>query len=192
MKIFRRNAIIVTVLLFVCVAVYLNWAYNRQEEELGQMPVSLAESVSSVAGDGLSEGLYYEAPEAAAPVKTLSNEVSDYFSDARLNRQQARDSAISTLRAAAETENASQSAVDGALAEIAVMAQYAVTEAEIESMVMAKGFDTCLAFLSEDSIIVAVPAPAVGLSDSAVSRITDIVLEQTALNTQQIRIIGVK
>ena len=36
MKILRRNAIIVTVLLFVCVAVYLNWAYNRQEEEQKQ------------------------------------------------------------------------------------------------------------------------------------------------------------
>ncbi len=191
MKIFRRNAIIVTVLLFVCVAVYLNWAYNRQEEALVP-PAGLAESVSSLTGEGASEGLFYEAPEAPAPVKTLNNEVEDYFTGARLNRQQARDSAISTLRAAAETENASQDAVDDALAEIAVMAQYAVTEAEIEAMVMAKGFDTCLVFLDDDSVIVAVPAPAEGLSDSAVSRITDIVLEQTALNTRQIRIIGVK
>ena len=34
MKILRRNAIIITVILFVCAAVYLNWAYNRQEAQL--------------------------------------------------------------------------------------------------------------------------------------------------------------
>ena len=35
MKIVKRNAIILAAVLFVCVAVYLNWAYNRQEAELG-------------------------------------------------------------------------------------------------------------------------------------------------------------
>jgi hypothetical protein len=29
MKKFKRNAVILAVLLFVCVAVYLNWAYNK-------------------------------------------------------------------------------------------------------------------------------------------------------------------
>ena len=29
MKIIKRNVIILVAILFVCVAVYLNWAYNR-------------------------------------------------------------------------------------------------------------------------------------------------------------------
>ena len=36
MKIIKRNAIILAAILFVCVAVYLNWAYNRQEETLSE------------------------------------------------------------------------------------------------------------------------------------------------------------
>ena len=196
MKIIRRNAIIITVILFVCAAVYLNWAYNRQEAMLDGDAASRAESVSSLTDT--AEGLWYEAPaasaapaQAPAPVSAL-NEVADYFTSARLSRQKARDSAISTLREAAETESASQEAVDEALEAITAMAGYTVSEAEIEALVTAKGFQDCIVFLNEDSIIVAVPAPAEGLGDSAVSRITDIVLQETNLHTEQIKIIGVK
>ncbi|MBR3060186.1 MAG: SpoIIIAH-like family protein [Oscillospiraceae bacterium] len=188
MKILRRNAIIIAVILFVCAAVYLNWAYNRQEAELGDDAAVLAD-----AGDGL----WYETPTApaAAPAPAaagLGSEVADYFTSARLNRQKARDSAISTLREAAETESASQEAVDEALGAITAMAGYTVSEAEIEALITAKGFQDCIVFLSADSVIVAVPAPAEGLGDSAVSRITDIVLQETNLHTEQIKIIGVK
>ncbi len=196
MKIIRRNAIIITVILFVCAAVYLIWAYNRQEAMLDGEASSRAESVSSLTDT--AEGLWYEAPaasaapaQAPAPVSAL-NEVADYFTSARLSRQKARDSAISTLREAAETESASQEAVDETLEAITAMAGYTVSEAEIEALVTAKGFQDCIVFLNEDSIIVAVPAPAEGLGDSAVSRITDIVLQETNLHTEQIKIIGVK
>ena len=187
MKIIKRNAIILAAILFVCVAVYLNWAYNRQERALtgtgGEEPVSAASAES----DG--EGLYYEAP---VPAVSTASAVTEYFTSARLTRQQARDSAISTLRDAAATESAAAEAVSGALDAITVMARYTVIEAEIESLVMAKGFEDCLVFLDGESAIVAVPAPPSGLTFSAVSRITDIVLEKTELNTEQIKIIEVK
>ncbi len=200
MKILRRNAIIITVILFVCAAVYLNWAYNRQEAQLDPSAASRAESVSSLADT--AEGLWYSATaaepapsQAPAPAPVTANlgmEVTDYFTSARLNRQKARDSAISTLREAAETESASQEAVDEALSAITAMASYTVSEAEIEALITAKGFQDCIVFLNADSIIVAVPAPAEGLGESAVSRITDIVLQETDLHTEQIKIIGVK
>ena len=197
MKIFRRNAIIIAVILFVCAAVYLNWAYNRQEAELEGNPDGHTGGAAAVLADA-GDGLWYEAPAApaaAAPAPAASNpgmEVADYFTSARLNRQKARDSAISTLREAAETESASQEAVDEALGAITAMAGYTVSEAEIEALITAKGFQDCIVFLSADSVIVAVPAPAEGLGDSAVSRITDIVLQETDLHTDQVKIIGVK
>ena len=196
MKILRRNAIIIAVILFVCAAVYLNWAYNRQEAQL-EDGSSGRESAAAVLADA-GDGLWYEAPAApaaAAPAPAASGlgmEVADYFTSARLNRQKARDSAISTLREAAETENASPEAVDEALGAITAMAGYTVSEAEMEALITAKGFQDCIVFLSADSVIVAVPAPAEGLGDSAVSRITDIVLQETDLHTEQIKIIGVK
>lgn len=185
MKIIKRNAIIIAVVLFVGVAVYLNWAYNRQETELEEQ----GQEASGVMDTVGSEDLFYTAP-VTAPVLSATDAVTEYFTSARLTRQQARDSAISTLREAAEeqTEAASGHALDA----ITEMAKFTVSEAEIESLVMAKGFDDCLVFLDDDSVIVAVSAPASGLSASAVSRITDIVLQETPLSTEQIKIIEVK
>ena len=36
MKALKRNAVILTVLLFVCAAVYLNWSYGKKEEAAAQ------------------------------------------------------------------------------------------------------------------------------------------------------------
>lgn len=187
MKIIRRNAIILAAILFVCVAVYLNWAYNRQEEALTQGDGDDRAIITLDAGGG--DGLFFEAP---VPAVSTAGAVTEYFSTARLTRQQARDSAISILRESAETESASADTVNEAVDAISVMAQNTVREAEIESLVMAKGFDDCLVFLDADSAIVAVPAPASGLTYTAVSRITDIVLDKTELSTDQIKIIEVK
>jgi stage III sporulation protein AH len=186
MKIIKRNVIILVAILFVCVAVYLNWAYNRQEEALSEDPGR--ESLSVLAAGGGS-GLFYEAP---VPAVSAASPVTEYFTSARLSRQQARDSAMSTLREAAETETAASDSVGGAIDAITAMARNSVAEAEIEALVMAKGFDDCLVFLDENSAIVAVSAPISGLTYSAVSRITDIVLEKTSLTTEQIKIIEVK
>ena len=186
MKIIKRNAIIIAVILFVGVAVYLNWAYNRQEAELSED----GRAVSGIMDTADSSDLFY-SERVSAPVFSTANAVTEYFTSARLTRQQARDSAISTLREAAEAEQADSSS-GRALDAITQIAEFAVTEAEIESLVMAKGFEECLVFLDDDSVIVAVSSPAAGLSESAVSRITDIVLQETSLNTEQIKIIEVK
>lgn len=184
MKIFRRNAIIITVILFVCVAVYLNWSYNQREGEL-----------AADAEDASAAGLFYSTADESTPASSAAASLAaknDYFASARLSRQQARDSAVNTLKEASEAEGATTDTVDSTITAISVMSRYSVEEAEIESLVMAKGFEECIAFVDEDRVIVAVPAPAEGLSVSAVSRITDVVMSQTGCSTQQIRIIEVK
>ena len=65
--------------------------------------------------------------------------MTEYFTSARLTRQQARDSAITTLRDAAESESAAAEAVSGALDAITVMARYTVAEAEIEALIREAG-----------------------------------------------------
>ena len=194
MKLLKRNAIILTVLLFVCVAVYLNWRYSKDEpaavnvettDPMAQTGDLMEQEQPVSEGDA---GLFYEAePSGASAIDT-----EEYFASARLTRQQARDSAISALQEAATIETASQEAIDQTMDEIAVMAEYSVSEAEIETMIKAKGFEECVVFLNGESATVAVTAPTEGLSVSAVSRITDIVVEQTGLTPEQITIIEVK
>jgi stage III sporulation protein AH len=183
-KIFKRNAIILTVIMFVCVAVYLNWTYGGAGEKA-------AETVKAQTGETADAGLFY-VDESAEPSMPTEAQINDYFATARLTRQQARDSAVGALCEALGLETVSQEAKDKTLGEIADLAQASMTEAEIETLVMAKGFTECVAFLSSDSLIVAVPAPPEGLSTASVSRITDIALSETGLSTEQIKIIEVK
>jgi len=194
MKIFKRNAIIITVILFVCVAVYLNWSYNRRDnaEDEGLAALDSAE------GENVSDsesGLFFDEGEGGEAEEAIGANISagaDYFANARLTRKQARDSAVGTLREAAKLENASQEAIDRALASITTLASYEVAESEIAALITAKGFDDCVVFLNDDSAIVTVSAPATGLSQSDVARITDIVLSETELTTEQLKIIEVK
>jgi len=197
MKVFKRNAVIITVLLFVAVAVYLNWSYNRGQE----LSVDAKVTDATVTGDGSGEAtqslenaepdadsgsLYYE--EHSAGESTLDASVSDYFDTARLTRQQARDSATATLQEAAAIETASQEEIDSALNAITVMANYSIKEAQIESMLKAKDFEDCVVFISGDSVTVIVPAAQEGLGEAAVARITETVISELSVSADQIKI----
>ncbi|NLO47105.1 MAG: SpoIIIAH-like family protein [Clostridiales bacterium] len=185
MKLFKRNAIILTVVMFLCVAVYLNWSYNKnhnEEDELSPEDVVYTEGSEDMESES---GLIYQEEQ-------YRDAVSEYFADARLTRQQARDSAITTLQEAAKLEGATQEAIDSTMNEITVMAAYSLSEAEIETLIKAKGFDECVVFLKDESAIIAVQSPQEGLSTSAVSRIMDTVLTETDLTTDQIKIIEIK
>ena len=70
---------------------------------------------------------------------------------------------------------------------IQTMADYTVTEAQIENLVLAKGYADCVAFMGEDSISVVVSAPE-GLQAADVARIKDIVIQETDYTAPQIKI----
>ena len=114
---------------------------------------------------------------------------SAYFSEARLNRQQARDSAMSLLQQAAKDDQASKETIEEANKSIQTMANYTLTEAQIENLVVAKGYANCVAFLNDNSISVVVSGTEKGLVDTDVAKIGEIVMEQTGLKADQIKII---
>ncbi|MBQ8831747.1 MAG: SpoIIIAH-like family protein [Oscillospiraceae bacterium] len=199
MKKFKRNIIVLSVLAFVCAAVYLNWSYNQKEADaLAAGENENAEEVSgevsenaeaTAAADDIEEtedaGLYYIPDETDATM-------SEYFASVRLNRTQARDSAVATLSTVSETEGASQETIDTALAEITLVAEYTIMEAELESLILAKGFEECVVFINDGGIDVTVPASGEGLSTADVARITDIVLAETDFEAENLTIIEIR
>lgn len=199
MKLWKRNLIAAAIVLFVCGAVYLNWSYTQDTaagKNLGQAalvggredPLLTQPDPSTADGksDGKSDGKAEDGTQANDPTTAESG---SYFSTARLNRQQARDNALSLLQEAAKDEKADQTAVDEANASIQTMANATVTEAQIENLITAKGYTDCVAFLGEDSISVVVSALDNGMTDADAARIGEIVMEQTGLKADQIKII---
>lgn len=202
MKLWKRNLIAAAIVLFVCGAVYLNWSYTQDTaagKNLGQAalvggredPLLTQPDPSAADGktDGKSDGKAGDSQDGTQANDPATAESGSYFSTARLNRQQARDNALSLLQEAAKDEKADQTAVDEANASIQTMANATVTEAQIENLITAKGYTDCVAFLGEDSISVVVSALDNGMTDADAARIGEIVMEQTGLKADQIKII---
>ena len=68
----------------------------------------------------------------------------------------------------------------------------ALEEAQIESLVIAKGYSDCVTYISDNVVSVAVSAPAEGLKESDVALISDVVTSQRDCNLSDVRIIEVK
>lgn len=179
MKKLKRNITVLTVLVFVCAAIYLNWSYNNRWGKADSDMVE-AEDAAMLAAE--------EAYEAA----NIKSGVSDYFAEARLNRQVSRDEAMELLKSAASSDGASQETIDSAMNEISVMANYSMKETQLENMLIAKDFSDCVVYMSADKITVAVPAPAEGLSEAAVARITETVTSETEYTATQLTVIEIK
>lgn len=180
MKKLKRNITIVTVLVFVCAAIYLNWSYNNKWGKANEDMVEAEDAAMQKADEA------YEA----SSIKGAG--VSDYFAEARLNRQVSRDEAMELLRSAASSENASQETIDSAMNEISVMANYSMKETQLENLLIAKDFADCVVYMSADGITIAVPAPAEGLSEAAVARITETVTSETNYTAAQLTVIEIK
>ena len=171
----KRNAAVAAIALFVCAAVYLNWNY---EQELASGK-TLGESTMV---DGVTDSLVKQDASSAGEggqESTASNS-EGYFANARLNRQQARDSALTMLQNSGEEDA------------IQTMADCTVTEAQIENLVVAKGYTDCVAFIGEQSLSLAVAAPAAGMTDVDTARIVDVVAQVADFTADQIKIIAVE
>ena len=193
-QLWKRNAVVAAIALFVCAAVYLNWNYEQEAQAgktLGQSAL-----VGSETGDPLVSGAGdTQTGDAAQTDTTGGTETSasgDYFATARLNRQQARDSALSLLQDAAAREDADETVKEQVNTTIQTMADYTVTEAQIENLVVAKGYADCVAFIGENSLSLAVAAPEGGLTEADTAKIVDVVNQAAGYTADQIKIIEVE
>lgn len=188
MKIWKRNAVVACIVLFICGAVYLNWSY-AQKSDISADAVPTGKLLGGAALVGASAEPSAGVEESPVPSGEDGTGAGDYFSNARINRQQARDSALSLLEQAAGSEDADQTMRDEANASIQVMAACTLAEAEIENLVTAKGYLDCVAFVGENSASVVVSLSEGELTDTDTAKIMEIAMEQTGLAASQIKII---
>ncbi len=182
MKLWKRNAIVAAVMVVICAGIYLNWLYGGEAVDLTQTL-----DADKVLGESTLV-LNNTTELSLSAAQSVSGQ--EDFAQMRLSRQTARDEAVTLLQetiAYAEGADTSESnrKLEGIIAD-------ALAESQIESLVIAKGYTDCVAYISDDGISVAVAAPAEGLSESDVSLLADIVLAQTSYELSDIRIFGVE
>ena len=166
MKIWKRNAVIATVLLFICAGVYLNWSYNNRQKTPDLTDTLNAEQVMGETSLQLND--------AAEPVSLEETSTDDYFAQVRLSRQSSRDSAVELLEQTIAYDEGT-AVGDTASQTLNRIVGTALSEAQIESLIIAKGFSDCVTYMADDTVSVAVSAPAEGLSTADVALISDVV-----------------
>ena len=193
----KRNAVIVTMVLLVGTAVFLNWKYTDTagSKILGESTlVSGREDASGSAASSQETASSAAKKSSSGSADALNEDAvysgGDYFASARLTRQQARDSAIELLQKAAKEQNADQSVANKASEGIQVLANYTMKEAQIENLVTAKGYQDCVAFMGSDSISVVVGTKDGKLTSGDVAKIMDITKTETGYPASAIKIMA--
>lgn len=175
-KIGRRNFVIIGAVFLIAVAVTVNLVMYSSKND-GNFDYS-----QSAGMDGS------ENQNVGNNTENKPESVSDsYFSSVQVNRQRSRDEAIEVLQSVVENESATETAKNEALAEINKLALVMETEANIESLVVAKGFEECVAVISGESASIVVKSE--GLIPAQISQINEIVYEQAGIDPVNIKII---
>ena len=159
-KIGKRNLIIAGAVALIGAAVVLNFVL------FGGAP-----------SDGYSG---YDEPSGVTDNGSGQLSASDtYFASAQVSRQRARDEAMEVLQSVVENEGAAEAVKTQALADLSKLAMSIEQEANIETLIMAKGFENCVAVINGDTARIIVSGSQ--LTQAQIAQINEIVYEETKI-----------
>ncbi|MBQ9161831.1 MAG: SpoIIIAH-like family protein [Clostridia bacterium] len=184
-KIGKRNMIIAGAVLMIGLAVTLNWVFFAQDSADDGFSYDASAGMSTNYGTTLGTGA---VGNEVTTQEASTSSVDSYFSSVEVSRQRARDEALEVLNAVVENDKADEEVKAEALKEIAVIAKEMSDESNIESLLMSKGFEMCVAVINGDSanIVVKNDGP---LQSAQLAQINAVVYEQTGIEPLNITIV---
>ncbi|NLG53108.1 MAG: SpoIIIAH-like family protein [Clostridiales bacterium] len=183
----KKNAVAFMIILFICVAVYLNWNYTQNIAKFEPGGINTGNITDDDILVDVNKSEDQNKPDDEGNTELTSTD--DYFTNARIERQKARDNALNVLRETVNEKNLSQEARDKAAQSMETLAAGAVSEARIETLIKAKGFSDCVTLINDKNVNVIVKAPKGGLTASDTAKIKDIVVSETNMKPSQINIV---
>ena len=193
----KRQLTILTLILALGVAVYLNWEYAKTDSPFALPTQTQAEDDALLANAQAENTPVMEAlPDknyGEAQLVSVSEDSSDqYFETARLTRTKTRDEALDklqqSLKATGLTEEEKAQLKDTLSSTISNIS----LESDIENLVKAQGFADCVVFVDGEKVDLAVKTGAEGLSKNEVAQLRDIILGKVQTSAQNISIVEVK
>ena len=193
----KRQLTILTLILALGVAVYLNWEYAKTDSSFVLPTQTQAEEDALLANAQAEDAPVMEAlPDKnygeAQLVSVSENSSDQYFETARLTRTKTRDEALDklqqSLKATGLTEEEKAQLKDTLSSTISNIS----LESDIENLVKAKGFADCVVFIDGENVDLAVKTGPEGLSKTEVAQLRDIILGKVQTSAQNISIVEVK
>ena len=164
----KQKVIVAASVLMLGAAVYLNYAFFG-------------------AGLPTDSGVDDATIGQSAYVSSDVTQSEDYFSMVELTRQKARDESMEVLKLVVDNEASIQSAKEEAMQKIQQTADEMQDEANIEALVVSKGFENCIAVLSEGKANIVVKSE--GLLPNEIAQIKEIVYDQAGIVPANVKII---
>lgn len=184
----RKEVLIGSLILLIGVAAFINFNYAQVDEN----PALSQASSSEVTQAEETE----EAGNAAEPTakmgeaQLVSADMSDYFSQARVNRESARSTTIARFNEIIDNPNVDAQTRQQAQDSLLDIAGVADRETAAENMIRAKGFSDAVVYISGDMASVTVKASA--LTEAEVAKLQDIVASQAGIEIKNIKIVEVE
>ena len=193
----NQKMTLLTLVVALGVAVYLNWEYAKSTDlALDAAEANAPVTTTGVVTDALAVDGDVETGDknyGEAQLVSVGEPTGEEFCEqARLDRTKTRDEALDTLQKSLKSAKLSDEEKDALTAQLTAAIDSITAESDIETLVKAKGFVDCVAFINGDAVDVTVMTTSDGLTKEEVAQIRDIVLSKCQVTAQNITIVEVK
>jgi len=172
-KIGKKNMLVILAVFVIAGAVYVNYLmFSDPIDSIGYGTNNMADSYGSDSFENLQN----------TPVAE-----DTYFATTVLSRQKARDEALQVLQTVVESAEAMEETKTQAFADISQIAKDIECEANVETLIEAKGFSDCVAVINGATANIVVKTS--GLLANDIAQINEIVYEQTGVLPVNVRIV---
>lgn len=193
-RILKKNQIIITTLaVMIAIAGYLNYSGrlfgdNSKKAEQTNADLANQELLDISEEDQVATGEIEsnETEETGTPGEAVltSSSASSVVAQAKVTREQVRAQNKETLQNIIDNTELSDEQKADAVAQMVELTQFSEQEADIETLMMTKGFSESVVSLTEDSADIVVKTDE--LSEASRAQIEDIVTRKTKISPENI------
>lgn len=200
----KRQFVLATLVFVLSGAIYLNWRFSNSGKDFTSVNSNYGDSQlvnsnnnnnntsnsttnNTIKNDKNKKDENKDDKKEQTQNKTGSNK---YFSDTKIERNKNRDKNVETIQSSLNNKNLTNDEKTKLTQDLSTLVNQTEIENKIESLIKAKGFSECVAFLDKDKANIVVKSE--GLTQEKAAQIKDIVLREGNVKAENIRIVEVK
>lgn len=191
----KKELVLSALVVAMGTAVYLNWQFDpgragsstNYDDDLGVAHYVNAEIATAdvVSRKTVSSGSDYTSSTINIS-SSLPTDEENYFAKVRLERKQIQDDLIELAKEVIESTDVNGKGRKEAIEHLNKMTDIIQQQTNVENLIIAKGFEDCVAFIQNDECSIVVTGQE--LKSDTLIAIKDIVIGQTGISFDKIRV----
>ena len=196
----KRELVLSALVVAMGTAVYLNWQFDSNKDKLSATEenddlgvahyVNAAIATSDNASSKTVSSKANVSSESLSPqdnsYSSVPTNAEDYFAKVRLERKQIQDDLIELAKEVIESTDQNGKGRKEAVEHLNKMSDIIQQQTNVENLIIAKGFDDCVAFIQNEECSIVVTGQE--LKSDTLIAIKDIVIGQTGITFDKIRV----